>query len=199
MPKNNTSLSIEQTVCFHNEGVAQDGYVLDVEPGKTYLLRILNAALLYEYYHKFTVVASDPNYVNPYTTDILAISPGETVDALVVADAPPGRYYMVALPTKSSLSKVQALTYATRGIVQYSDSHITHGSAEEEKGEPFDNRVPVVPEMPDIHDKMFILLPGQPDQHGPPPSSDGAYWRRRAPILCAWCGQDILPASPVMH
>ncbi|KAF8711299.1 hypothetical protein HU200_029321 [Digitaria exilis] len=67
---------------LHPVSVAQDGYVLDVEPGKTYLLRILNAALLYEYYHKFTVVASDPNYVNPYTTDILAISPGETVDAL---------------------------------------------------------------------------------------------------------------------
>jgi laccase len=66
-------------------------------PGKTYLLRVINAALFSEYYlkiagHKFTVVSADANYVNPFTTDTIAIAPGETVDALVVADAPPGRY-----------------------------------------------------------------------------------------------------------
>lgn len=134
--------------------------MLDVQPGKTYLLRVLNAALFYKYYlkiagHMFTVVAADANYVNPYTTDILAISPGETVDVLVVADAPPGRYYMVAQPTNSSLSKIQALTYVTRGIVQYSDSHSSHGSAGKKKGELVDNSVPVVPDMPDIHDKLI--------------------------------------------
>ncbi|CAO2152618.1 unnamed protein product [Urochloa humidicola] len=117
-------------------------------------LRVLNAALFHEYYfriagHKFTVVAADANYVNPYTTDILATSPGETVDALVIADAPPGRYYMVALPTKSPLAKIQAPTYVTRGMVQYKDSHI-HST---EEGDPSGN-VPVVPEMPDVLDKM---------------------------------------------
>jgi laccase len=79
--------------------------VLDVEPGNTYLLRVINAALYSEYYlkiagHNFTVVAADASYVKPYTTDVIPVAPGETVDALVVADAPPGRYYMVALPTQ---------------------------------------------------------------------------------------------------
>ncbi|CAL4988984.1 unnamed protein product [Urochloa decumbens] len=137
-------------------GVLQDGYVLDVEPGKTYLLRVLNAALFHEYYfriagHKFTVVAADANYVNPYTTDILAVSPGETMDALVIADAPPGRYYMVALPTKWPLAKIQGpvTAYVTRGMLQYKDTHI-HGT---EESDPYGN-VPVVPDMPDMHDKM---------------------------------------------
>ncbi|CAL4994644.1 unnamed protein product [Urochloa decumbens] len=116
---------------YNCSGALQDGYVLDVEPGKTYLLRVLNAALFHEYYfriagHKFTVVAADANYVNPYTTDILAISPGQTVDALVIADAPP-----------------------RRGMLQYKDSHI-HGT---EEIDPYGN-VPVVPGMPDMHDKM---------------------------------------------
>ncbi|KAL5666828.1 hypothetical protein ACJX0J_019049, partial [Zea mays] len=80
---------------FNCSGVFEDGYVLDVEPGKTYLLRVINAALFSEYFikiagHKFTVVAADANYVTPYATDVIVIAPGETMDALVVADAAPG-------------------------------------------------------------------------------------------------------------
>ncbi|ONM27014.1 Laccase-15 [Zea mays] len=81
-------------------GVTEEGYVLEVEAGKTYLLRLINAALISEYYlkiagHRFTVVAADANYVKPYATDVIAIAPGETVDALLVADAAPGRSYYV--------------------------------------------------------------------------------------------------------
>ena len=73
-----------------------------MEQGKTYMLRLVNAALFSEYYfkvagHKFTVVGADANYVKPYTTDVVAVTPGETIDVLMVADAPPRRYYMVAL------------------------------------------------------------------------------------------------------
>jgi len=61
----------------------EDGYVLEVESGKTYLLRLMNAALFSEYYlkiagHTMTVVASDANYVKPYATDVVVITPGET-------------------------------------------------------------------------------------------------------------------------
>jgi laccase len=52
--------------------------------------------------HKFKVVAGDANYVKPYTTDTIVVTAsGETVDALLVADAPPGRYYMVAQAVQS--------------------------------------------------------------------------------------------------
>ena len=61
----------------------EDGYVLEVQSGKTYLLRLMNAALFSEYYlkiagHTMTVVASDANYVKPYATDVVVITPGET-------------------------------------------------------------------------------------------------------------------------
>ncbi|KAL6606244.1 hypothetical protein ACP70R_041897 [Stipagrostis hirtigluma subsp. patula] len=139
---------------LHNfSGAVEDGYLLDVEPGKTYLLRVINAALYSEYYlkiagHKFTVVAADANYVNPYTTDIVAIAPGQTLDALVVADAPPGRYYMVALANQSPEPDLQLPEFITRGTVQY--SNIIHGLA----GNGASGEVPVAPDMPDQHDTM---------------------------------------------
>jgi len=111
-------------------GVVEDNYILNVEYGKTYLLRIVNAAVHNDYYfkiagHTFTVVNADANYVKPYTTDIIAIAPGETVDALVVCDAPPGKYYMVGLamhtPDRLILPKVMS-----RGILYYNNPSTTN-------------------------------------------------------------------------
>ncbi|KAF8717020.1 hypothetical protein HU200_026129 [Digitaria exilis] len=73
----------------------------EVEYGKTYLLRIINAAVNTELFfrvagHAFTVVAADASYTNPYPTDVIVVAPGQTVDALMVATAAPGRYYMAA-------------------------------------------------------------------------------------------------------
>ncbi|KAL6861544.1 hypothetical protein ACP4OV_017244 [Aristida adscensionis] len=127
-------------------GAAEDGYVLDVVPGETYLLRVVNAALYSEYYlkiagHSFTVVAADANYVNPYATDVIAVAPGQTVDALVVADAPPGRYYMVALANQSPEPDSQFPVFTARATVRYAD---VHGDAP----------AAAAPEMPDQHDTM---------------------------------------------
>ncbi|TKW02097.1 hypothetical protein SEVIR_8G222600v4 [Setaria viridis] len=153
---------------FNCSGVPKEGYVLDVEPGKTYLLRIINAGLFSEFYlkiagHKFTVVAADANYVSPFTTDVIAIAAGETVDALLLADAPPGRYYMVALPNQAPLPDTQTPEYTTRGMVRYKVSHsagngttILRSSrgAEEEQGGYSSGDAPMVPKMPDIHDTI---------------------------------------------
>ncbi|XP_074575671.1 laccase-7-like [Curcuma longa] len=78
-------------------------YELKVVPGKTYLLRLINSALVNQHFfmiagHSFTVVATDASYTNPYKTDVLVLASGQTVDALMVADAAPGDYYMAALP-----------------------------------------------------------------------------------------------------
>jgi laccase len=126
--------------------------VLDVEPGKTYLLRIINAALFSEYFikiagHKFTVVAADANYVTPYTTDVIVIAPGETMDALVVADAAPGRYYIAAQPIQAPPPDTQTPEFATRGTVQYQHSGGATNSSR-------DNIVAVAPEMPHQHDTI---------------------------------------------
>ncbi|CAI9098358.1 OLC1v1034990C1 [Oldenlandia corymbosa var. corymbosa] len=71
--------------------------------GKTYLFRIVNAALNSQLFfkiadHKFTVVAVDAAYVNPYVTDVVVIAPGQTADVLLKADQKPGLYYMAARP-----------------------------------------------------------------------------------------------------
>ncbi|CAN6204040.1 unnamed protein product [Urochloa humidicola] len=165
---------------FNCSGAPEDGYLMQVEPGKTYLLRVINAGMFSEFYlkiagHKFTVVAADANYVSPYTTDVIAIAPGETVDALVVADAPPGRYYMVAIPTQPPLPDPQVEAHATRAILQYSNTHspgtgsdaaapltlsLGHnatagGGGGDQSHRDDDDDVPVAPHMPDQHDALI--------------------------------------------
>ncbi|KAJ1437363.1 Multicopper oxidase, type 1 [Sesbania bispinosa] len=79
----------------------QDVYKLNVKRGKTYLLRIINAALNEELFfkiagHKFTVVEVDASYVKPLKTDTIVIAPGQTTNALLTADQKPGNYLIVA-------------------------------------------------------------------------------------------------------
>ncbi|KAF8672969.1 hypothetical protein HU200_049037 [Digitaria exilis] len=155
-------------------GIPEEGYVLDVEPGKTYLLRLINSGLFSEFYlkiagHKFTVVGADANYVTPFTTDVIAIAPGETVDALMVADAPPGRYYMVALPTQAPLPDTQTPEHSTRGMVRYMTNHVT------EEGQSGVSRdVPVAPAMPGQHDTITSLY-----FHG---NMTSCHYRRHPPV-----------------
>ncbi|XP_039047572.1 laccase-7-like [Hibiscus syriacus] len=98
-------------------------YKLKVKQGKTYLLRIINGAVENQLFykianHKMTVVAIDACYTNPYVTDVLAISPGQTVDVLLTADQPVGSYYMAARP----YAPVVGLPFdntTTRGVIVY--------------------------------------------------------------------------------
>jgi laccase len=139
---------------------------MDVEHGKTYMLRLVNAALFSEYYfrvagHKFTVVGADANYIKPYTTDLIAIAPGETFDILMVADAPPCRYYMTALANQPPLPDPQIPKFVSRGLVQY--NNIPSDKCR-------NDQPPLVPEMPDQHDTLTSFyfhgnlsgLPGHP-------------------------------------
>nr|CAD1834262.1 unnamed protein product [Ananas comosus var. bracteatus] len=66
-------------------------YALEVESGKTYLLRIVNAALNDELFfaiagHNMTVVEIDAVYTKPFATDAILIAPGQTTNVLVKAD-----------------------------------------------------------------------------------------------------------------
>lgn len=128
------------------EGAMEESFVLDVERGKTYLLRLINAALM-----------SDANYVNPYTTDIIAIAPGETVDALLVTDAPPGRYYMVALASQPSIANPPVPKTVTRGTSNDPNNGVAgHGSRSYDEGDEEaaskNTDAPSAPEMPSLHD-----------------------------------------------
>jgi laccase len=80
---------------------ASETFRVSVQPGETYLLRIVNAALNDEHFfkianHELTVVAVDACYTKPYTTDVIWISPGQTADVLLTANQPVGKYYMAA-------------------------------------------------------------------------------------------------------
>ncbi|KAH7667991.1 Laccase protein [Dioscorea alata] len=90
------------------------------------MLRIINAALNNQLFfkiagHNFTVVAVDASYTMPYPTDVLVLAPGQTVDALMVADAPPGRYYMAARAYISAAGPPNTPfdNTTTTGILQY--------------------------------------------------------------------------------
>lgn len=64
-----------------------------MEPGKTYMLRIINAALNDELFlaidnHTLTVVEADATYVRPFVTPAIMITPGQTTNVLFHADHP---------------------------------------------------------------------------------------------------------------
>ncbi|KAL6653897.1 hypothetical protein ACP70R_008821 [Stipagrostis hirtigluma subsp. patula] len=82
---------------------SQDGFKLKVENGKTYMLRIINAALNDDLFfkiagHKFTVVEADAVYTKPFKTDTLLITPGQTTNVLLTADQNAGRYLFSVSP-----------------------------------------------------------------------------------------------------
>ncbi|XP_037410237.1 laccase-19-like [Triticum dicoccoides] len=129
-------------------GKPEESFVLDVVRGKTYLLRIVNTALFSEYYfkvagHTFTVVGADGYYLTPYKTDMVTVAPGEAIDVLMAADAPPAHYHMVALANQPPEPDPQIPGFVSRGLVRYA------GSSHNNNGLP----VPT-PLMPSQHNTM---------------------------------------------
>lgn len=81
------------------------GYTLQVESGKTYLLRIVNAALNEELFfkiagHLLKIVEVDATYTKPLETDTIFIGPGQTTNAILTADPQkaPGKYLIAVSP-----------------------------------------------------------------------------------------------------
>ncbi|CAN1275689.1 IRX12 [Linum perenne] len=82
---------------------SQGGFTLPVHAGKTYMLRLINAALNEELFfkiagHELTVVEVDATYVKPFKTDTVLIAPGQTTNVLVSADKNSGKYLVAASP-----------------------------------------------------------------------------------------------------
>ncbi|KAL6655815.1 hypothetical protein ACP70R_006641 [Stipagrostis hirtigluma subsp. patula] len=90
---------------LYNCSSAQETFTLKVKPGKTYMLRLINAALDDELFfsmanHKLTVVDVDADYVKPFIVDILVIAPGQTSNVLLATKPtyPGASYYMESRP-----------------------------------------------------------------------------------------------------
>jgi len=107
-PKNVTGLCKQYTIIVVN-GHPGDLYscskseTFRAHRGGTYLLRIVNAALNKAQFfkiagHEFPVVAVDASYTQPYKTDVIVTSPGQTTDVLVTANQTVGQYYMAVRP-----------------------------------------------------------------------------------------------------
>ncbi|KAL3614067.1 Laccase-11 [Castilleja foliolosa] len=97
-------------------------HVIEVEQGKTYLLRIINAALNDELFfaianHTMTVVEIDAVYTKPFSTDAILIAPGQTTNVLVRANQLPGRYFMAVSPFMDAPITVDNKT--ATAILQY--------------------------------------------------------------------------------
>ncbi|KAG0595723.1 hypothetical protein M758_UG191900 [Ceratodon purpureus] len=86
---------------LYSKSKPDDVFTLNVVPGKTYQLNLVSAALEVNYYfsiayHSLAVVAMDATYVQPYTTDVVYLSPGQTADVLLSTNLTKGAYYMAA-------------------------------------------------------------------------------------------------------
>ncbi|CAM0151648.1 unnamed protein product [Urochloa decumbens] len=124
-PNNSVALTINGLISASSE--ASPSPLLTVVRGRTYLLRIVNAALNYQLFfkvagHNFTVVAADACYTDPYRTDVIVIAPGQTVDALLRADADPGRRYYMAAQVYQSLANATYSATAT-AVLSYHHHH----------------------------------------------------------------------------
>ncbi|KAG7607941.1 Cupredoxin [Arabidopsis suecica] len=97
-------------------------FVIEAEAGKTYLLRIINAALNDELFfgiagHNMTVVEIDAVYTKPFTTKAILLGPGQTTNVLVKTDRSPNRYFMAASPFMDAPVSVDNKTVTA--ILQY--------------------------------------------------------------------------------
>ncbi|EAY88596.1 hypothetical protein OsI_10072 [Oryza sativa Indica Group] len=157
-------------------GTVEESFVLDVKRGESYLLRVINTALFSEYYfkvagHTFTVVGADGNYLTPYKTDMVTVAPGEAIDVLMFADAPPAYYHMVALANQPPPPDLQIPQLTSRGLVRYT------GAAMDSNNLPMP-----MPVMPDQHNTMpsyyfrrnltGLALPEQQQRHRVPAHVD---------------------------
>ncbi|OEL33532.1 Laccase-25 [Dichanthelium oligosanthes] len=140
-------------------------FKLKVQSNSTYLLRIINAAVNTPMFfkiagHKFTVVGADASYTTPYKTGVVVVAPGQTVDALMVADARPSRrYYMVASPYNSAHPNLPFREGTATAVVEYAGARRRA-------------RRPLLPPMPKFSDtatahRFFtsltaLIRPGQP-------------------------------------
>ncbi|KAF8397455.1 hypothetical protein HHK36_016372 [Tetracentron sinense] len=102
----------------------KDTFKLKVKPGKTYLLRLINAALNDELFfsianHTLTVVEADAIYVKPFETETILITPGQTTNVLLKTKPyfPNANFLMAARPYVTGQGTFD--NSSTAGILQY--------------------------------------------------------------------------------
>ncbi|KAL2502927.1 Laccase-17 [Forsythia ovata] len=131
---------------------AKDTLKLKVKPGKTYLLRLINAALNDELFfsvanHNLTVVEADAVYVKPFKTNIVLITPGQTTNVLLKTKKhhPNATFLVAARPYATGPAAFDNST--TSGILEY------HNTSNKTKKI---NNLPLLrPSLPVFNDTTF--------------------------------------------
>ncbi|PON57613.1 Laccase [Trema orientale] len=126
-----------------------DTFKLKVKPNKTYLLRLINAALNDDLFlsvanHSLTVVEADAVYVNPFNTNILLISPGQTTNVLLKTKShtPNATFLISAGPYFTGQGTFDNST--TSGILEYTT-------------QPMSKPLSILkPTLPAINDTNFV-------------------------------------------
>lgn len=110
----------------------KDTFIQTVERGKTYLLRIINAALNNELFlsienHTLTVVEVDAAYTKPFKTSAVMIAPGQTTTVLLTANQPPSSSGMFAIATRPYITSIFPADKSTAaGFVRYNDRKVSN-------------------------------------------------------------------------
>ncbi|KAL6853691.1 hypothetical protein ACP4OV_019720 [Aristida adscensionis] len=135
---------------------AKDTYKLKVKPGRTYMLRLINAALNGELFvsianHTLTVVEVDAVYVKPFTVDTLVIAPGQTTNVLLTTKRfyPGANFYISASPYSTGRPGTFANT-TMAGILEYENPD-SPSPASFHKALPLHR-----PAMPQLNDTNFV-------------------------------------------
>ncbi|GAA0147628.1 oxidase [Lithospermum erythrorhizon] len=130
----------------------KDTFKLKVKPGRTYLLRIINAALNDELFfsianHTLTTVEVDAIYVKPFQTNTILIAPGQTSNVLLKTKSnfPKATFLMMARPYVTGPGTFDNSTVA--GILEYESPKLLHHSIK---------KLPLFkPSLPGLNDTTF--------------------------------------------
>ncbi|KAJ4757253.1 Laccase [Rhynchospora pubera] len=134
---------------------AKEIFKIKAKPGKTYLLRIINAALNDELFfsianHSLTIVEVDAVYVKPFTTNTLLTAPGQTTNVLLTtkAEYPYANFFMEARPYATGQGTFDNSTVA--GILEYKNPTSLSSSS-------FNKSLPSYkPILPALNDTSFV-------------------------------------------
>ncbi|BBH06144.1 laccase 17, partial [Prunus dulcis] len=132
---------------------AKDTYKLKVKPGRTYLLRLINAALDNELFfsianHTLTVVETDAVYIKPFKTQTVLITPGQTTNVLLrtKSKSPKATFVMAARPYVTGPAAFDNST--TTGRLEYETSSVKANK----------KKLPLLkPVLPKLNDTLFSM------------------------------------------
>ncbi|KAJ4843321.1 Laccase-17 [Turnera subulata] len=137
---------------------AKDTYRLKLKPGKTYLLRLINAALNDELFfsianHTLTVVEVDAIYVKPFDSETILIAPGQTSNVLLKTKPhyPNATFFMSARPYVTGLGTFDNSTVA--GLLEYERPHRIHQQSITDLSA--DKLALFKPNLPQLNDTAF--------------------------------------------